>query len=479
MTLATVPRYEADQLTEIGDQAVVVGGSIAGLFAARVLADGFETVTVLERDPLPDKPVARDGAPQSTHPHALLEAGRATIEDLFPGFGEELFSAGGLMVDLGSQMEYYDRGGFLADAPDRLPMYCSTRALFEHVLRQRVASFEGIDLRGGCQFLDYRVDDAAERVTGVTFRDADGEQTDLTADLVVDATGRTSRTPTWLEDHGYQAPAVDEVKIDVTYSTIRIERPPNDRRMLFAPPEAPRTRGGAALPVENDQWEMILQGIHGDTAPTERDAFIEFAESLPVAELGQIAAENQWISDGIHHYPFPSNIRRRYEKLTEFPAGLVVTGDAIASFNPIYGQGMSVAALDALLLHHALADGGLDDLAPRFFDATAEVGEMVWQLAVGRDFEFPQTTGPKPPGSDLTNRYVARLIRKAHDDGGLTEAFYRVFRLEQPPTTLMHPRVMLRVLRPTWADLGVSSEQVTLDVPRDEPTPPRQEEPRS
>jgi len=445
VTLDTVTRYDRGRLDGVGDHAVVVGGSMAGLCAARVLADGFDSVTVLDRDPFPDEPTARDGAPQTSHPHAMLEAGRVTLEDFFPGFGETLFDAGGLCVDAGTELQFYDRGGFLTDPPERLPMYCATRPLFEHVVRERVRALDGVDLQGRTQVTGYRFE--GETVAGVVTR-AGGDERTLSADLVVDATGRTSRTPRWLADRGYPTPDVEEVHVDVTYSTIRVERPPDDRRVFFVPPDAPRTRGGAVIPVEGDRWEVIVQGVHGDDAPTDREGFLAFAGSLPVPEVGRLAREQEWTSDGVHHYPFPCSRRRRYEHLDRFPEGLVVTGDAVASFNPIYGQGMSVAALDALCLHHALAEGGLEGIGPRFFDRIGEIVDIVWKLAVGRDFEFRETEGPKPFGTDLFNRYVARLSRKAHADSLLTEEFARVFRLERPPTALLRPAVALRVLAP-------------------------------
>jgi 2-polyprenyl-6-methoxyphenol hydroxylase-like FAD-dependent oxidoreductase len=265
----------------------------------------------------------------------------------------------------------------------------------------------------------------------------------------VDATGRTSRTPAWLADHGYEQPPTDEVTIDVTYSTVRIERPSDDRRMLMVTPDAPRTRGGGMIPVEDNRWEVIIQGVHGDTPPTDRDTLIEYAESLPVSDIADLLRSQEWLSESAEQYPYPASLRRRYEAIDEFPEGLIVTGDAVASFNPIYGQGMSVAALDALELHHALADGGLSDLESRFFDRASDIVDVVWQVVVGGDFEFPQTTGPKPSGTTVANWYIDRLVRRAHDDPVLSEAFARVTRLEKPPTTLVRPSIAWRVLSPT------------------------------
>jgi 2-polyprenyl-6-methoxyphenol hydroxylase-like FAD-dependent oxidoreductase len=449
MTLAQVPRYDRGRVADVGRRAVVLGGSLAGLCAARVLADGFEEVVVLERDSFPAEPAARDGAPQTSHPHALLEAGRATLEDLCPGFGETLLSEGALLLDASTQVGHYEEGGFLADGPERLPMYCASRPLFEDVVRRQVRSREAVRLRGGCRVTGYRLGDAGTTVTGVELRDSDGAAEALAADLVVDATGRTSRTPGWLDDRGYAAPPVDEVTVDVTYSSIRVERPADDRRCFLVPPSAPRTRGIFLIPVENGQWQVLLQGVHGDDAPTDAGRFREFARGMPVDELGRLVEDQPWVSGEINHYPFPSSIRRRYWDLERFPDGLVVTGDAVASFNPVYGQGMSVAALDALLLHHALAEGGLEDLPGRFFERVRDVVDVVWQIAVGSDFEFPQTTGPRPRGTELFGRYLSRLVRQAHTDPVVSDAFARVLLLEHPPTRLLRPHVAWRVLGPT------------------------------
>lgn len=446
MTLASIEPYDEGRTRTIGERAVVAGGSIAGLCAARVLADRFEEVVVLERDEFPAEPATRDGAPQTSQPHAMLEAGRQTLEDFFPGFGDDVRAAGGLELDMTRDVVWYDEGGVIAEAESDLHALYASRPLFEHVVRERVAEIPTVTLRGGCQFLDYVHDAEEGRMTGVRFRDENGTETTLDATLTVDATGRNSHTPQWLESHGYGRPAVDEVTVDVTYSSVRIARPPTVERGVLVAPEPDRPRGAAMLPVEGDRWEIVLQGLHGERSPTDRETVLEWAESLPLAEIGRRLREQEWKSE-IRQYPFPSSVRRHYESLDRFPDGLVVTGDALASFNPVYGQGMSVAALDALALHHELGEG-LTGLGPRFFDRVSDVVDDAWKVSVGNDFTFEGTTGPKPFGTDAFNRYVGRLLRRAHDDGQLVEAFTRVFRLEEPVTSLLRPRVVWRVLRP-------------------------------
>jgi len=447
MTLASVPRYNNDQLPERRGNGVVSGASMAGLLAGRILADIFADVTIIERDHLPTEPVARRGVPQGAHPHALLEAGRATLEDLFPGFGESLTDAGGVVVDFASDVNFYGEGDFLAHGPTPMETYSATRPLIEQVVREHVSNLDGVHIRSDCQVTDYLLDATESAVEGVVIRE-DGEQTEITADLVVDATGRTSRTPTWLEKQGYTPPEVEEVRIDVAYSTTFIERPADDLRTFLVPPSSPHTRGGMAAPVEGNRWVVSVHGVHGDHPPTDPDGLVEFAASLLTPEVKHLLDDHQQVSSDIEQYPFPTNRRYRYGDLDRFPDGLVVIGDAIASFNPIYGQGMSVAALEALVLHQALTTGGREGLALRFFHRADEVIDTAWSLATGSDFAFPQTTGPKPFGTDLINWYLTRLVQKAHTDSSLSSAFFRVLTMEQPPTTLMRPRSMWRVFKP-------------------------------
>jgi 2-polyprenyl-6-methoxyphenol hydroxylase-like FAD-dependent oxidoreductase len=316
----------------------------------------------------------------------------------------------------------------------------------EYVVRKRVASIEGVRVLDGCHVTDYQVDDTGETVTGVEIR---GEsETALSADLTVDATGRASRTPRWLENQGYTPPEVAEVTVDLAYSTVTVDRDTDDNRAFWAPASPPYTRGGGTVPIEGGRREMLVHGVHGDDPPRAVDEFREFASTLQITELAEILESHEILSEDVAYYPFPSNLRRYYEKLDRFPDGLVVVGDAIASYNPVYGQGMSVAALHALVLHHTLGDNGLGDLAVQFFDEAERVIDTAWLMAVGADFQFPQTTGPKPRGTGLVGWYLSRLTRKAHTDGELTERLFRVIMMEESPTSLVRPGVMGRVLRP-------------------------------
>ena len=458
MTLATVPRYNPESVREMGGRAVVVGSSVAGLLTARVLADRFAAVTIIDRDQLADEPEPRPGVPQSSQPHGLLEGGRATIEDLFPGYCDALIDAGGVEVDTGSDVEFYDDDIELAQSGVERSMYCATRPLLELIIRRHLIAVEGVELRGGCTFLDYRHDDRRGVVEGVQIQNESGKTTTLEADLVVDATGRTSRTPSWLAEHGYQKPPLDEVRVDLQYGTVQVERPPGNRRTIFLPASHPYRRGALVVPVEGGRWIVNLHGFHGDHPPDDFDGFRQFAEGLATPAVAELLYETRVTSETVDRYPIPSSRRYQYEDLERFPEGLLVVGDAIASFNPIYAQGMTVAAFEALVLHHTLADGE-DALAARFFEAATSVIDIAWSMGVGPDFEFPETEGPRPSGSRLAGWYVGRLKRRARRDPVLTEALTQVIQFERPPSSLFRPHVMWRVLSPISGLFGSAESQ--------------------
>ncbi len=431
----------------VGGHAVVVGAGMAGLLAARVLVDAFDRVTVLDRDALPTHGSARKGVPQDRHPHALLEAGRTVLEELFPGFGDTLVDRGGLVLEVGTEARLFDQGGFLAAGHAHRTMYSSSRPLMEAVARQRLAEHDGIRLRGGCQLVDHLTPHGS-RVRGVAVHDGESGRQEIPADLVVDATGRGTRTPAWLAEHGFAPPATDEVRIDVGYTTRVLERPDDDRRNYLVPPAAPDTRGGVLLPIESGKWLLTLVGAHGDHPPADPEGFSDFAATLPSPELAEVLADHPAATETASRYRFVAHVRHRYEDLDQLPDGLVPIGDAIASLNPVYGQGMSVAALEALELRESLADGGDDDLPRRFLARAGQVVDGAWRSAVGSDFRFPQTEGTRPPGTDLVNRYLARMVRRAHSDDHLADTFLDAMLMTAPPTTLFRPTTVWRTLRP-------------------------------
>lgn len=443
MALSRMPDYDSDRITSRNGRAVVVGSGVAGLVMARVLADAFPEVIVLERDPEPG-PRPRAGVPQGHHPHILLTSGRAVLEELLEGFGEEVVAAGGVTIDWNRDLRYYDEGGFVTGGTSKMPMYLASRPLIERVVRDLVTDRPAVDIRYERRLIEF-LPDGDGRVTGVAYRH--GETThDLSADLVVDATGRTSRTPSWLQENGFAKPPTDHVTVDVTYTTIQVDRDPADRRLIYLPPSPPRTRGAGAFPVEGDRWLLTLWGINGDAPPTDVDDIHEFVGGLPIDTFRTLLSEGARADAGIETYPFPSSRWHHYERLERVPDGLLVAGDAVASFNPIYGQGMSVAAMQALLVHRALAREETEIDVGRLYEEFLTTITTAWRFTVGGDHRFPGTRGPSPPGTTFFNRYVAQVLRAAHDDPAVADEFAHVAMMERPLNRLFRPQLIRRVL---------------------------------
>ena len=440
-----------DRDQELG-RVVVLGGSVAGLAAAAALAPKAREVLVLERHALPDQPTERSSvSPQGTAPHLLLAGGAAALERLLPGYTADLVAHGAVGSDTEPfPCHWWAAGGVRRTSPSLgvVAPFC-TRVLVESRLRARVQRLANVALAGGIVVRGLRVVDG--RVVAVEAEEH-GAPRLVEADLVIDASGRGSRTGRWLaEACGAPEPDVSRVEVDVTYTAVFLRRHPSDvggGRFAVVQNGPSLTRIGVALAAEDDRWQVVLGGYFGDSAPTDRAGLLDFARSLPdpvVAEL----LENEWLTEPALHR-FPSSQRRRWERVRRPVAGFCAIGDAFASFNPLYGQGMSAAVLQAEALGAAVDRVGNTRRLPReAHRAIARVVENPWRIATGADFAYAQTRGAKPPGTDLVNRYMERVLLATSRDERVNLAFLRVQQLLAPPTTLFHPALMARVLRAT------------------------------
>lgn len=420
-----------------GRHAVVIGGSMAGLLAARALADRFEQVTLIERDELPSGPAPRKGVPQSRQTHGLLAGGRELLDQLFPGMTADLIREGAVPGDMLADSWWFLEGGWLARERSGLGGLLMSRPLLEHAVRRRVQVLSNLSTRQG------NVDALMHRGGCVTGVQVDGQA--LPADLVVDATGRGSRTPQWLDAWGYERPVEERVTVGIKYTTRLFRRSDGlgEPVAVIVPPTPDGKAGGVMLAQEGGRWTVTMVSSFGAAPPTDLAGFLDFARRLPSPAIYSHIQEAEPIGDA-QTYSFPASVRTRYERLARFPERLLVIGDALCSFNPIYGQGMTVAAFEALALDKAVASG-LDGLPRRFFAAAAAVVDVPWQLAVGGDLRIPEVVGARTRMGSILGWYIARLHEAAHTDARLALAFMRVANLVRPPQTLLSPGALVRV----------------------------------
>jgi 2-polyprenyl-6-methoxyphenol hydroxylase-like FAD-dependent oxidoreductase len=415
-----------------------LGASVGGLMAARALTAHFERVTILERDRLPSSAEPRRGAPQARHAHALLAGGLQAIDRFFPGLSIELVEGGGVAGDPARTGGWHEEGGWMARVDSGIRAVMVSRPLLELSLRRRLISMPNVRIHENCEAKALTPSPDKSRVSGVE---------GMRADLVIDATGRGSRSDAWLEDLGYRAPEIEKIEVNVAYTSrtfVRRTGQLNGDNFAVIPADLRTKRGGVALSLEEDRWIVTLNGYFGESAPTNIEGFREFAQSLPAPTIYHLVRDAEPACDGISSR-FPASVRRRVERLSRYPEGFLTFGDAICSFNPVYGQGMSVAALEAEALDACLLEGDAN-LARRFFRRAANVIDNPWSIAAGSDLRFPETGGRRSPRVRFVNWYVSRLLRASHRNAALSLAFHRVGNLLAPPETLFAPRTAGRVL---------------------------------
>jgi 2-polyprenyl-6-methoxyphenol hydroxylase-like FAD-dependent oxidoreductase len=438
----------------IGKRAVVIGAGMAGLTAAGALGDHFDRVVVLERDILPSEPTYRAGTPQARHVHALLLSGQRALSELFPGFEQDLEQAEAVPLRAGLDVRI-ERPGY-----DPFPQrdlgwssYAVSRPTIEHAVRQRVESRANTTLRQRCRAHEVLASPDGQAVTGVRYENDAGTGETITADLVIDASGRGSHTLALLQSIGQPGPEETAIGIDLGYATCIFAIPDDastDWKGVMTFGQAPQnSRGGLMLPLEGNRWMATIGGRHGDVPPGDAEGFLAYARGLRTPTIYNAISHAKRMG-GVARYGFPESVRRHFERLHTFPRGLLPIGDAICRFNPVYGQGMSVAALEACLLRSLLERLGgqsnpMAGLAPTFFAEVQTLIETPWSVAI-LDFAFPDTQGQRPPDFEATLKFGIALTRLAAEDPAIHRLTTEVQNLLKPRSVYRDPALVQRVL---------------------------------
>ncbi len=428
---------------------------MAGLLAARVLSEHFERVTIIERDQLIDDAQPRKGVPQGRHVHGLLAGGAAVLGKYFPDLFATLAQDGAVPLST-SDIHRYQLGVWVATVPSPIKALWQSRPFLEQHVRTCLATRNNVYILDACEVTRLKMED--ERITGVFLRHRSGELRDaeLAANLVIDASGRGSRAPQWLASLGYGQVEETSVKIDVGYAS-RIYRCPDQSltawKVLFVlGPPPNKKRMGVISPIEGGYWMVTLAGVLRDYPPDDAAGFLDYARSLAQPEVYEAIKEAEPITP-ITVYKYSANRWLHFERLSRLPEGFIVTGDAVCSFNPVYGQGMSIAAIEAKTLDTCLREqqSGTGNSHPisfpqRFQRAIAREIRTPWMLSTGEDLRYPGTEGHRSLGTRLFNWYTHRVIRLTASDLRVTAAFFRVQHLLKPLISLFEPRIVWAVL---------------------------------
>jgi 2-polyprenyl-6-methoxyphenol hydroxylase-like FAD-dependent oxidoreductase len=438
-----------------GKRAVVIGAGIGGLASAQAVSRHFEQVIILERDALPVEWGSRKGTPQDKHPHALLSGGLRALETLFPRIGEDLIQAGAVRVrnSLDVRFELPD----LDPLPRRdlgSALNTMSRPLIDGVLRRRIAQSSNILIRDRCRVT--AIQPSARDTPGgsVRFEPADGQPEELTADLIVDASARGTLTLEALRATGTPLPEETVIGVDLVYNTavINADTVPRDWKLAltFSDPSK-SSRWGSLIPIEAGRHMAITADwdgggrLHSD----EWGVFLDHVQGLRTATIYDTIRRAKPVG-GTRHFGFPANIWRHFETLAKMPRGIIPLGDAFCRFNPVYGQGMTVAVQQAVLLHNCLSsaqrsEDPIGDAQKKFFAEVSPLIAAAWAQSAVADFNFPGTSGTRPAEFEKMQSYNAALLRAAANDEVVHRLLMEVMGLLRLPDVLHSPEIVERV----------------------------------
>lgn len=432
--------------------AIVIGGSMTGLLAGRVLADYFQQVTIIERDSYPAEPAPRQGVPQSSFLHVLLQHGQTILEELFPGLTNDLILRDVPILKDSRDVEFYSQYGAAKKKEITIIETLSpSRSLLDWVIRRRLVEYPNVTFLENSRVNGLVTQPNQIGIAGVKLQTSGQSQT-LSADLVIDASGKTSKTPQWLQKLGYAAPPETLVNANIGYAHRIYRRPAyteGDWQALVVWPALPgNTRSGILYPIECDRWIVGVGGAAPDHPPTDEAGYLNFARQLSTPALYNAIKDAEPLSD-ILLYRGNENRRRAYERLSPYPEGLLVMGHAACAFNPIYAQGMTMAAIEAQILDHALAQRHKSATSNWFRLVQRQIAQaeiIPWTMAVDMDQQYINRNQPKSLLDRLNSWYQEELMELITQDAEVYRRMMLVIHMLKPPSTLLSPLLGGKVL---------------------------------
>lgn len=432
------------------NRAVVAGGSISGKLAARVLSEFFNEVIVIEKDEKNDHVINRKGVPQGHQGHVLLKSGEEIIEELFPGIIEELSLNGSKKSDFAGDLFWSHHGTQKIRFNSSVFISQQSRPLLEWQLQQRLEKTPNINFRFGCRVKN--VTFSNHEINSVVIEDKEGSETELLADLVIDASGAAALHNQWLRESRYELPNKTEIKIDLFYASMVYKKIPSELmswHSLLAYPNPPEVdRGGMISPIEGNRMLVTLIGYGTKEVPKDLGSFLECARTLEQPELYEAIKNVLPLSKNVQVYRFPALRRYHFEKLKEIPSGLLVIGDAFCRVDPVFAQGMSLAAMEAKALRELLMQE-LDakKVTKRYYKKVSRIIDIPWLIALTEDFRFRTTSGSKPIGLPILQWYVKKVVAACSHNENVYTRFIQVLHLKSRPISLAHPGILAKVFK--------------------------------
>jgi 2-polyprenyl-6-methoxyphenol hydroxylase-like FAD-dependent oxidoreductase len=394
----------------------------------------------------------------------LLATGHYIIEQLFPGIRNDLRADGASSASNIVPLAIVSPAGKLPLPRQPGEFIAFSRPLLEWHVRDRVSKQPQVRIVANTEVTGLQTTPDHRHVTGVLVRERgqEGHTSTLSADLIVDASGRHSRTPQWLVELGYETPPVETINSDLRYASRFYAKPehfPSEWQSLIINGRPPHAHAGLILSVDHERWHVTLGGFRGHFPPTDEEGFLQWARDLPDPSIYEALRVARPLTP-IRGYGTPENHLLHFERMQRWPSGFIVTGDAVCAFNPIYGQGMTVSALDAMTLNRCLQEQQRSprlDFEQHFQQQLAETVADAWLLATNQDLRWPGVLlrGARPnPGLRLLHRYMDLVLYSAIVDPEIAQAYFNVLMMANPPRSLVQPGMVARVLAVAFKRTG-------------------------